>query len=300
MLLAIAVWSTIGGQGTAGESCIIPEPAGISYTSIFFFFFLPPRLFSSSSFLAATCTGSFLWATSFSKGFDPSLTFYFVLSLSLCCWLYTIYIIQQVSFVFLYVSIQSNLHPAPFPAQSKRIGFYYNSFSIPWGASIRLSRQGDGAPLYRPSFILLSWWNQQDFPFCFHSSTSSCCIYTHRDTQPTSAHHDRVERPTAGNNSASSTVLIPFRFLPFGPHFFNLFLFYSRLNALIPVGKVVMLFVCDWLVIPSLSLVNSDFFAASKRNKKKLYYILPPCVYLHISTRCIFLFCLFRIIVDEY
>jgi hypothetical protein len=33
-------------------------------------------------------------------------------------------------------------------------------------------------------------WNQQDFPFCFHSSTS--CIYTHRDTQPTSAHHDRI------------------------------------------------------------------------------------------------------------
>ncbi len=206
VLLAIAVWSTIGGQGTAGESCIIPEPAGILYTSIFFF--LPPRLFSSSSFLAATCIGSFLWATSFSKGFDPSLTFYFVLSLSLslslCCWLYTIYIIQQVSFVFLYVSIQYNLHPAPFPAQSKRIGFYYNSFSIPWGASIRLSRQGDGAPLYRPSFILLSCllmiiyiydffttrWNQQDFPFCFHSSTS--CIYTHRDTQPTSAHHDRI------------------------------------------------------------------------------------------------------------
>ena len=62
-----------------------------SFFSLFFSFFLS---------LSALGWGSFLWATSFSKGFDPSLTF--SLSLSLCL----------------------SLHP-PFPAQSK--------FSIPPG-----------------------------------------------------------------------------------------------------------------------------------------------------------------------
>ena len=195
------------------------------YIIYFYFFFF---LFTSTSFFFFFFLGCDLYRFLFVSNFIferfwplPDFLFCFV-SLSLLLAVYNLYNTAGLVRFFLYVSIEYNLHPAaPFPAQSKRIGFYYNSFSIPWGASIRLSRQGDGAPLYRPSFILLSWWNQQDFPFCFHSSTSSCCIYTHRDTQPTSAHHDRVERPTAGNNSASSPVLIPFRFLPFGPHFFQ-------------------------------------------------------------------------------